>query len=177
MLWSLIAPSQYWVLRKHFRVSQSSGSSFLIYRQHIGVWIHHFTESQRGSALIQGAEENTTSTQPLVHCTQLRSLLIYIWWCNKFYGSQENIFWTFSQIWVPSGTASFSTEQKARHKSEMLMEKRVNCLERIHGYFKPVEVTNSIFRYNHFNSMYFGKYPQTTGNEHQVLSGGITNSC
>lgn len=52
-----------------------------------------FTETHRGPGFIQGAEENTTSMQPLVKHTQLQSLLIYIWWCNKFYWSRENIFW------------------------------------------------------------------------------------
>lgn len=76
-----------------------------------------------------------------------------------------------------NGTAWFSTVEKARYKCEMLEEERVNCLERIHGSFKSVEVATYTFRSDHFNSRYFRKDQQTAGNEDQVLSSRIKGNC
>lgn len=76
-----------------------------------------------------------------------------------------------------NGTAWFSTGEKARYKCKMLVEEQVNCLERTHESFKPVEVANYTFRSDHFNSRYFRKDRQTAGNEDRVLSSRIKDSC
>lgn len=59
----------------------------------------------------------------------------------------------------------------------MPVEERVNCLERTHGSFKPAEVANCVLRSDHFNSKYFRKDQQTAGNEDQVVSSRIKDSC
>ena len=94
--------------------------------------------------------------------------------------TEENV-WTW---WLDTnlgpllkGTAWFCTGEKARHKCEMLVEERVNCIERTRGSFKLVQVTNYIFRSDHFNSRYFRKDQQTARKEDQVLSSRIKDSC
>ena len=65
----------------------------------------------------------------------------------------QQVLWAWTQTWAPPCMALLGCLQgKKQGTNVRCWWKRVNCLERAHGSFKPVEVQNYIFRSDHFNS-------------------------